>query len=157
ITSVTPAAALLSSRANQPLLAVVKKNAVVLRRLARWLDKAPNEVLRSVPTLIIDDEADQASVNTATNDKERTAVNRGIVGLLELLPRSAYVGYTATPFANVFIDPSHAKDLYPRNFIVDLPKPADYFGPEQIFGRERIDQIEDDRSVTGLDVIRLIP
>ena len=157
ITSVTPAASLLSTWSGQPLLGVAKKNASVLRRLIKWLSAAPPEVLNACPTLIIDDEADQASVNTGTGDSDRTVINDRIVTLLETLPRCAYVGYTATPFANVFIDPTHPRDLYPRDFIVDLPTPAEYFGAQRIFGRERVTQEELDEAVAGLDVIRTVP
>src|SRR5262249_36228963 len=80
--------------------------------------------------------------------------------LLRLLerPRIAYVGYTATPFANIFIDPSVPQDLYPRDFIVDLPRPADYFGPERLFGREPLSESErnEGRVLDGLDVIRTV-
>ena len=118
----------------------LKKNAAVLRRLLRWLTRARTEVLSSCPILVIDDEADQASVNAAAADARRTSVNNLLVQLLRMLPKAAYVGYTATPFANLFIDPSVPEDLYPRDFIMDLPRSANYFGPEQIFGRQRLNE-----------------
>ncbi len=154
IGGVTTAASLLPT--GQPLLAVVKKNARVLRRLLRWLDAAPAEIRAACPTLVIDDEADQASVNTGSGDTDRPAVNQAILNVLRLMPRIAYVGYTATPFANVFIDPTIPDDLYPREFIVDLPQPPAYFGPERIFGRDRVRQDEDDVAIDGLDVIRRV-
>ncbi len=73
-----------------------------------------SEYLADCPALIIDDEADQATVATET-------INPLIIEILGRLPKSAYVGYTATPFANLLIDPS-AEDLYPEDFIVDLPE-----------------------------------
>ena len=73
------------------------------------------------------------------------------------MPRVAYVGYTATPFANVFIDPTIPDDLYPRDFIVDLPRPPAYFGAQQRFGRDRIRQDEDDEAIDGIDVVRRVP
>ena len=152
---VTAAAALLTTK--KPLLCVVKKNSTVLRRLLRWVSAASPEVRGNCPAMVVDDEADQASVNTGASDDDRTKVNERIVALLELLPRVAYIGYTATPFANVFIDPSHPRDLYPRDFIIDLPKPPSYFGTERIFGRDRSDQDEPDGAVDGLDVIRAVP
>lgn len=155
IGKVTTAASLLTT--GQPLLAVVKKNGRVLRRLLKWLEAAPPEIRAACPTLVIDDEADQASVNTGSGDIDRTAVNKAILDLLRLMPRIAYVGYTATPFANVFIDPTIPDDLYPRDFIVDLPRPPGYFGAERIFGRDRLRQDEDDEAVDGLDVIRSVP
>lgn len=85
-----------------------------------------------VPALVIDDESDQASVNTVdpnrAGEKRRTATNDQIRMLLKVLPRAQYVGYTATPFANVFISPVDAEDLFPRDFILSLPRPDDYIG-----------------------------
>lgn len=135
-------------------LCVVKKNASRMRRLVSWLSGADNATLESCPILVIDDEADQASVNTAAEEEERTAINRCLVELLGL-PKVAYVGYTATPFANLFVDPGVPPDVYPRDFIVDLPRPSDYFGPERVFGRQPLehDQEYDD---DGLDMIRRI-
>ncbi len=93
-----------------------------------WLHDAETQ-LRDIPALVIDDEADQAGVATKT-------INPLILQLLGTLPRVGYVGYTATPFANLLIDPG-AGDLYPRHFIVDLPKPDGHFGTEVIFGGSR--------------------
>jgi hypothetical protein len=116
-------------------LLVVKKNAAVLDKLAKDLARVnAKSELADVPTLVVDDESDQASVNTvrppASGDEEteRTRINKAIVGLLQTLPRAQYVGYTATPFANVFIDPADALDLFPRDFIVSLRKPPGYLG-----------------------------
>jgi hypothetical protein len=152
---VTPAASQLTT--GQPLLVVIKKNSRVLKRLLKWLDAAPVAIRTACPTIVIDDEADQASVNTGSGDTDRPAVNRAILDLLGLMPRVAYVGYTATPFANVFIDPTIPHDLYPRDFIIDLPRPDGYFGAERIFGRDRLRQDEDDEAVDGLDVLRRVP
>ncbi|WP_235831535.1 Z1 domain-containing protein [Gordonia zhaorongruii] len=130
-------------------LLVVKKNATVLRKLRKWLEKpTAQNALRNAPVLVIDDEADQASVESGT-------INPLIRDILRLLPRGAYIGYTATPFANVFIDPSDASDLYPRDFIYPLPQPDGYFGPEMLFGRDVPDL--DDDNVDGYDMIRTIP
>jgi hypothetical protein len=155
IGKVTPAAALLAT--GQPLFAVVKKNATVLKRLNKWLTAAPPEIRAKCPAIVIDDEADQASVNTGSGETDRPAVNARILEMLSLLPRVAYVGYTATPFANVFIDPTIPKDLYPRDFIIDLPRPPSYFGSERIFGRGRLLQDETDEMVDGIDIVRLVP
>ena len=110
------------------------------RRLLKWLEASPPEIRTACPTLIVDDEADQASVNTGSGDTDRPAVNRAVLQLLRLLPRIAYVGYTATPFANVFVDPTIPDDLYPRDFIVDLPRPTSYFGAERIFADDCFEQ-----------------
>ncbi|MFD7088117.1 Z1 domain-containing protein [Streptomyces sp. NPDC059892] len=112
---------------------VVKKNKSVLEDLVGDLKKI-GPILREIPTLIIDDESDQASVNTSDPKKwesgktHRTTINGLISQLLNLLPRAQYVGYTATPFANVFIDPSDAEDIFPRDFLISLPRPAGYMG-----------------------------
>jgi hypothetical protein len=121
-------------RSNAKLL-VVKKNAAVLDKLATDLTRVNTKgQLAEVPTLVIDDESDQASVNTirppvsGEDATERTRINEAIVELLKMLPRAQYVGYTATPFANVFIDPADAEDLFPKDFIISLPRPPGYLG-----------------------------
>lgn len=152
---------------SQPVLIVMKKNGAVLRRLLRWLDDAPPEVRRTLPFLLIDDEADQASVDTrgsyqvendpADSDYEPPSVINGLIrNLLRKFERRAYIAYTATPFANILIphdttDPRVGNDLYPKDFIVDLPKPNGYFGAEEFFGRMDSAGGED---FGGLDVIR---
>ncbi|MCP2308510.1 Z1 domain-containing protein [Kitasatospora paracochleata] len=111
-------------------LMVVKKNKTVLAKLVKDLSKIKTP-LGEIPVLIIDDESDEASVNTsspAKPDAERTAINEKISELLRMLPRAQYVGYTATPFANVFIDPSDTEDIFPKDFIISLPRPSGYMG-----------------------------
>lgn len=119
------------------LVAVVKKNASVLEKLNLDLHRArrSGKVIADLPTLIIDDESDQASINTKDNRKkkvdeelERTAVNEQITKLLSICPRSQYIGYTATPFANVFVDPADPQDLYPRHYVLMLNEPPEYKG-----------------------------
>lgn len=144
----------LSGAGHQRVLCVVKKNATRLRALRDWLRRAKPSVLQSCPALVIDDEADQASVDAARYETERTVINSLIIEILAALPRVAYVGYTATPFANVLADTTYPSDLYPRDFIVDLPQPAGYFGNERIFGAEAFDEESED---DGLDVIREVP
>lgn len=121
-------------------LLVVKKQATVLDRLARDLARINTQgELAEVPALVVDDESDQASVNTMrppprhdTDEdeerRERNRINAAIVGLLNVLPRGQYIGYTATPFANVFVDPADAEGTFPRDFIVSLPRPVGYLG-----------------------------
>jgi len=155
---------------SQPVLLVVKKNGPVLRRLLRWLDDAPAEVRRTLPFLLIDDEADQASVDTRGTyqaedgpldpDYEPPSVINGLIrDLLLHFDRRAYIAYTATPFANILIphdtaDPRVGNDLYPKDFIVDLPKPPGYFGAEEFFGRmDTTTGVE----IDGLDVVRGVP
>ena len=132
------------------LLAVIKKNPSRLRRLLRWLDSAGQAVLQECPILIVDDEADQASVDVGS--KGRTSRINGLIRQILDKPKAAYIAYTATPFANLLIDPSTPTDLYPRDFIVELPKPGDYFGPEKVFGREPITAEEGEDGTDGLDL-----
>ncbi len=141
---------------DQRVLAIVKKNGPRLRALKKWLFEARPELLADCPVLIIDDEADQATVNTAKPDRQPTTINKLIREIVNQLPKSAYVGYTATPFANVLIDPQDYEDLYPRDFIVDLPRPGIYIGPEAIFGREPLDFDEDEDSEDGHDFVRSV-
>ncbi|WP_460073363.1 Z1 domain-containing protein [Streptomyces sp. YKOK-I1] len=114
-------------------IVVVKKNDKVLTKLVKDL-KQVHSLLGEIPALIIDDESDQASVNTVdpkkwvAGDKKRSAINRLISQLITLLPRSQYVGYTATPFANVFIDAGDEKDLFPSDFLISLRRPEGYMG-----------------------------
>ncbi|MFD3502812.1 Z1 domain-containing protein [Streptomyces sp. NPDC058678] len=123
---------------------VVKKNKSVLETLVNDLKKM-GPILGEIPALIIDDESDQASVNTTDPKKwedgkvTRTAINGQISKLLKLLPRAQYVGYTATPFANVFIDPGDEEDLFPRDFLISLPRPADYMGVQDFHDLDDVD------------------
>lgn len=130
------------------VLCVIKKNATVLRKFAKWLDSA-SAYLQDCPALVIDDEADQATVATKR-------INPRIREILDCLPKSAYVGYTASPFANLLIDPSN-DDLYPRDFIVNLPKPKGHFGTEVLFGRYALDGEDPEDVDDGYDMIREVP
>ena len=123
----------------EPVLLVVKKNRRILENLADWLVNYNAGAGGSIdiPLLLIDDEADNASINT--NPRKATAINSGIRGLLKVFPRSSYVGFTATPFANVFINPDttndvEGDDLFPRDFIYTLDAPTNYVGASRIFG-----------------------
>ncbi|MGB3772152.1 MAG: Z1 domain-containing protein [Rhodococcus sp. (in: high G+C Gram-positive bacteria)] len=111
-------------------LAVMKKNKIVLERLLADLSRVSR--LEELSVLILDDEADQASVNTLnpkTSPKDdRTAINDAIVGLLQLLPRAQYLAYTATPYANVLIDAESPEQLFPKDFIISLEPPSEYMG-----------------------------
>lgn len=130
-------------------IAIVKKNKSVLEKLLRDLQDVHAD-LREIPTLIIDDEADQASVNTTNprrvkkskDDKDRTAINDLISQLLGKLERAQYVGYTATPFANVFISPDDSEDIFPRDFIISLQPSPDYMGGKKFHDLERLDAEE---------------
>lgn len=176
---------------NDTVIAVVKKNATVLRRLNQWLANRPAGA--HLPVLIIDDEADQASINTGgnrtgpgdipetdpdaapedlvdldTNDTDGdlleetnpSVINGLIRDLISQFEQVAYVAYTATPFANILIDPDAVDrdaghDLYPRDFVISLATPADYVGAERLFGRDPTGS--ETEAVEGLNVIRIVP
>ena len=140
---------------NARRIAVIKKNVSVLRRLKRWLQGVSEEHKRMCPVLILDDECDNASVNTGRDDENPTIINELIRDILAGLPKVTYVGYTATPFANVLINPdAEVQDLYPRDFIFALPLNRQYFGPERIFGNP----LNCDKSASkGNDIVREIP
>ncbi|MGV9416365.1 Z1 domain-containing protein [Streptomyces sp. NPDC003674] len=144
------ATAYLQQHSGGTVLCVVKKNSTVLSKLYAWLKPARDAGLfGNFPVLVVDDEADQASVATRT-------INPQILKLLKLFPRCTYLGYTATPFANVLIDPS-ADDLYPETFIVNLPRPEGYFGAERIFGREAVEGEYSGADLDGHDMVRIVP
>src|SRR5688500_17293780 len=128
---------------HEPILLVVKKNKRVMQNLHNWIRdfNVGADGYVSVPLLVVDDEADNASINTRSPDQEPTAINEQIRTLLALFHRSSYVGFTATPFANIFIDPETetellGNDLFPRDYIYALDPPTNYIGPVQVFGGE---------------------
>jgi hypothetical protein len=138
-------------------LVVMKKETNRLDAFLRTIERTPTKVLRSLKTLIIDDECDQASVDASNRDNSPTRINEGIRKIIRALPAVSYVGYTATPFANVFINPHESDDLYPEDFITDLPRPKDYFGTLEVFGFDPDDADEDEGASAGKDMIRKIP
>ena len=118
----------------QPIILVIKKNVSVLKRLYSWLkSQSTHDIIANKSLLLIDDEADNASINTSRDGDDPTAINKNICKIIKLFNRSAYVGYTATPFANIFI-PLDKDDLFPKDFIINLPAPDNYIGPEKVFG-----------------------
>lgn len=125
---------------SEPALFVVKKNKTVLRSLESWL-AANNEDSNGkidLPLLLIDDEADNASVNTKKEDEDPTAINSAICSILGRFYKAAYLGITATPFANIFINPEvvgdQAENLFPKDFIYVLSPPSNYIGADAIYG-----------------------
>ncbi|HDL7534777.1 TPA: Z1 domain-containing protein [Yersinia enterocolitica] len=121
-----------------PILFVTKKNEKVLEQLAGWLRGLRQGGQLEGPMLLIDDEADNASVNTAKDPNTTTKINARIRELLDCSRRSSYVGYTATPFANIFIDPDTndemlKNDLFPEHFIKSLEPPENYIGADKLF------------------------
>ena len=129
---------------NDAVVFVIKKNTTTLTKLTNWLvtlnaDPATKKI--DMPMLMIDDEADNASINTSSSKEDPTKINKLIRELASVFTKSNYVGFTATPFANVFIDPEttekmETQDLFPENFIVALPTPSNYIGPNRIFAED---------------------
>ena len=130
---------------NKPIIIVIKKNVHTLKALHKWLKEinakgeGEDRKISDVPMLMIDDEADNASINTNKEELDPTITNAMIRSILGLFEKSCYVGYTATPFANIFINPEAFEDdaldddLFPRDFIYCLDAPNTYFGPGTVF------------------------
>lgn len=127
---------------HQLVMFIVKKNTKVLDKLHNWLyemNADPSDKKIHYPMLLIDDEADNASVNTNKDEDDPTKTNEIIRKLAHVFTQTTYVGFTATPYANVFINPDTKEemindDLFPKNFIYVLKAPSNYIGPSQIFG-----------------------
>ncbi|WP_303984887.1 Z1 domain-containing protein [Niallia circulans] len=121
-----------------PILVVIKKHTKTLSHLLEWLDKHyKNQVDKAM--LVIDDESDYGSINTK-KEENPTVINEKIRLLLQKFKKSAYVAYTATPYANIFIDHEASndgigRDLFPSDFIYALEAPSNYFGAEKIFNQ----------------------
>lgn len=183
-------------KSDEKLLLVVKKNVSVLESLILWLAKnkdsedadaepykfrsaaflnnfpeykngLPKPVISSSPLLIIDDEADHASIDTKKQiykkiftdsddvddldneipdpDHDPSRTNECIRKILNIFDRNSYVGYTATPFANIFINPEgetpeEGQDLFPKDFVYSLPTPSNYVGIEEVFNEDEPDE-----------------
>jgi hypothetical protein len=149
----------LNFETSDTLIAVIKKNPGPLRQVYGWLsanakeDSELRKAIREKAILVIDDEADNASINTNKKEREPTRINGQIRDILNLFNKSAYVGYTATPFANIFI-PLDDQNLFPRNFIKNIPAPSNYIGPEKVFGFSPLE--EDEASNTVLPIVNRI-
>lgn len=129
----------LKNMTNEPVVLVLKKNARTLTNLIDWLgDNKSASGKIDLPLLLIDDEADNASINTK-DDNSPTAINKNIRTLLNMFTSSSYIAVTATPFANIFILPEKTEemendDLFPSNYIYALDAPTNYIGCNEIFG-----------------------
>jgi hypothetical protein len=171
----TIANAITSTLGGIPTVLVVKKNGRILKNLIGWLlhvggQEPPGggrKSIRDVPLLLIDDEADNAGVNTKAkpnaaqgeeeDEDDISTINRRIRELLGVFEKSAYVGYTATPFANIFINPDaqserFGDDIFPRSFILNLRPPSTYVGPARVFGLEN----DPDTGIEGRDPLPLV-
>jgi hypothetical protein len=165
-------AGILPSLTGDPIILIVKKNVTILKNLIGWLNSLPGTIdilgrkaIADVPLLLIDDECDYASVDTGQPERDEDGnidpdydpakTNRKIRKLLFTFQKRVYIGYTATPYANIFIHdkgfhPTYGEDLFPRHFIISLPQPTNYVGPEYIFG------IKGD-SERGIETIEPLP
>jgi hypothetical protein len=160
------------------VLLVVKKHKTILTNLIEWVTsingrpdpRTGRMIVSDFPLLVIDDEADNASVNTKRIEYERdldgeivsetdpSEINRLIRRLLHSFERSSFVSYTATPFANIFIDEevatsAHGEDLFPRSFVLRIPPPSNYVGPAEVFGIPAAEDPSGDGR-PGLPVVR---
>lgn len=158
-----------------PVVFVIKKNKSILENLIDWFSKDSNikiingqPKLFNVPALIIDDEADAASVNATKDINDIKTINKLIRTLLNVFDQNTFVGYTATPYANLFIPQDFndelttvvkgktyfiGEDLFPKDFIINIIAPKNYIGAAKIFGLEN--------PITGtskepLDVFRVV-
>lgn len=126
----------------KPVVLVVKKNKSILEAVIKQLQSALKD-FDSSSILIIDDEADNASISTAPHGKDPTTINKCIRTIFNKFPIASYVGFTATPFANIFINPEDSDDdfldLFPADFIVQLHAPGNYFGGYKVFPKEDSD------------------
>jgi hypothetical protein len=149
----------LNFETSDTLIAVIKKNPGPLKQVYNWLlanakeDSEFRKVILEKSILVIDDEADNASINTNRKECQPTRINGQIRDILNLFNKSAYVGYTATPFANIFI-PLDDENLFPRNFIKNIPAPSNYIGPEKVFGFGALN--EDENSELVLPMVNRI-
>ena len=159
-----------SLQGSEPVLLVMKKNGARLRRLLTWLSHAPQQVMATLPVLVVDDEADQASPDTRGDRvtqapdpddviEDPSVINGLIRQLLKRFARCSYAAYTATPFANILIPhdnsfhPDFGEDLFPKDFFIALPKRQGYFGAEELYGRF---DLASGSERTGMDVIRTV-
>jgi hypothetical protein len=146
----------IQTKAAHPYVFVIKKNKSVLLALIAWLKEqaAGSGGTLSVPVMMLDDESDYASINT-NSETDPTAINKAIRDVLGLFTRSSYIAFTATPFANIFIDHGVENDLFPRDFVYSLEAPTNYVGSPQTFGTT--EAVKTDGLTDLDDVEELIP
>lgn len=146
----------IQTNAAHPYVFVVKKNKSILEALIAWLKEQAitSGGTLSVPVMVLDDESDFASINTKSED-DPTTINEKIRDVLAMFSRSSYVAFTATPFANIFIDHGVENDLFPRDFVYSLEPPTNYVGSEETFGTT--ESVKTDGITQLIDVEDLIP
>jgi hypothetical protein len=164
-------------RGNDPIILVIKKNASVMKNLLGWLASRGEtmsdgrKLIKNLPLLVIDDEADNASINVSKS--QVSTINGAIRALLSLFEQRAYIGYTATPYANIFIryfekeelkdlslklhkdvELTTGQDIFPKDFIVNIPAPSNYIGPAKVFGI--VSSADIDKDVKPIHLYRII-
>lgn len=177
-TAIAKQSGIFPSNDGPPIILIIKKNVSILRNLIKWTqsiisktDQTGRRFIPDIPVLVIDDECDYASINTKNpeiddntgkiiEDWDPTTTNRLIRELLFLFNKSIYVGYTATPYANIFIHKDHThekygEDIFPRSFIISLSQPSNYLGPEKVFGIEE-DSLRGVGEIEPLPLIRIV-
>jgi hypothetical protein len=150
---------------NFPVVLVVKKHPKIINYLRTWVTEVHGDwdsdkgrkIVRDVPLFVIDDEADNASINTADPEADPTKINAAVRDLVQSFDKASYVGYTATPFANIYINPDAdhdflGSDLFPDSFIRTLRAPSNYLGPERLFGLRAF--VEDEDDIDPLPLVR---
>jgi len=149
------------TNSNVPVVLVIKKNSSTLKNILSWLEtsKDKDTFIKNYPMLLIDDEADNASINTKKKPNEATTINKQIRQILNMFFKVSYVGFTATPFANIFIDPDaeheeYKDDLFPDDFIISLETPSNYFGAKKVFLEESEKYL---KTITDNDFVFPVP
>lgn len=150
----------LDSEKEEPFVFVIKKNSSILKHILGWLRSLnlhKGSDLIDLPMMLIDDEADNASINVAKGPGAVSRINGQIRDLLNLFEKSSYVAFTATPFANIFIDPDTehedaGKDLFPEHFLISLDRPDNYYGAEKVFLNDpELDEVKPTRDIEDND------
>jgi hypothetical protein len=156
-----------------PVILVIKKNVTPLENVYQLFSSLnPSKKIVDAPLLLIDDEADNASIDTKaanwldgdSKEHDPTKINGAIRKILDTFTQSAYVGYTATPFANIFIYPhdsdgrkeKYGEDIFPRSFIVNLKAPSNYLGAERLFGLQQDSRAGVEEEKQPLPLVRCI-
>lgn len=173
-------------RDSPPAILIIKKNPTIIKHLIGRIYRN-NNAFKTIPLLVIDDESDLASINTKdipnitkVSKEDFTSTSLYIRALLSMFDKNVYIGYTATPYANIFQDyreqaekesklviPLKDKQLgkkkeivtfklgeglFPKNFICSLPVFSNYIGFEKLFG----DDYFEGTDYIGHDSIRVI-
>jgi len=111
----------------KPIVAVVLKN---YSRIENLIDLAKGKDWSGMKVLIIDDEADQASLNGRVQQGESSTTHAQLTHLRQQFPHHAYVQYTATPQAPLLI---HLADVLSPDYVRVLTPGDGYVGGQTFF------------------------